>query len=389
MKVLHAIVCILLSVSACYSGGAPTEPEEIPTEQAEEILTEKHSIVDLALIYGGGAHRDVVWNKKHFAPYVTYTDRTNKEHWLFDGFLLLDFIDGKGKIFATGYYGTPATQNEWTALADYFFTSGQSVDALNKCIAEKIQTLGAPSHKRKIIIALPEPIVAGPYSHYQNTPADYWGRVDDREFNFTVPDDRTAACKWYIDYVKAKFDKGKFDHLELAGFYWIAEESLHTQSILRAVGQYLDETGHSFNWIPYWKEQPDYLNWKELGFHRAYLQPNYFFNDQVPYSRLEEACKLADQYELDLELEFDLSVFVNNGNRSARLYDYMKAFRQSGVLPRKRIAYYQDCDALYQLYRASGEKEKEIFHDFCTFVVEHQRMLSPFYDAEAGEGTGI
>ena len=364
MKALHVIVSIMLSISACQAG-------VIPNEQ-EEILSDRHSIVDLVLIYGGGAHRNVIWNKEHFAPYVAYTDRSNKTHWLFDGFLLLDFIDGEGKIFATGYYGTPATKNEWKALADYFFRSGQSVDALNKCIAEKIQILGEPPQKRKIIIALPEPIVAGPLSNYQNTPADYWGVLDDRKLNFTVQDDRIAACKWYIDYVKAKFDKGNFSHLELDGFYWIAEESLHTKSILTAVGKYLDEARHTFNWIPYWKNQPDYLNWKELGFHRAYLQPNYFFNDQVPYSRLEEACKIADKYNLDLELEFDLRVFVNNGNRSSRLYDYMKAFRQSGVLSQKRIAYYQDCDALYQLYRASGAKEKEIFHDFCGFVMEHQ-----------------
>ena len=331
-----------------------------------------NTIVDLVLIYGGGAHRDVVWNTKHFAPYVTYTDRSNQEHWLFDGFLLLDFIDGQGSIFATGYYGTPATKNEWKALADYFFRPGQSVDALNKCIAGKIQQLGEPPQKRQIIIALPEPIVAGPDSHYPDTPAGYWGMVDGRKLNFTVPDDRIAACKWYIDYVIAKFDKGKFSNLELAGFYWLAEESLHSRSILTAVGHYLDEAGYTFNWIPYWKEQPDYLQWKELGFHAAYLQPNYFFNDQVPYSRLEKACKAAAEYDLDLELEFDMSVFVNDGNRSSRLYDYMKAFRQSGVLQKKRIAYYQDCDALYQLYRSSNKKNKAIFHDFCEFVMEHQ-----------------
>ena len=374
-KIAHVIVCIMLSVSACFSGSAPNEREEILLGQ-EEILPNKHSIVDLVLIYGGSAHRDAVWNKKRFVPYVTYTDRTNKEHWLFDGFLLLDFIDGKGKIFATGYNGFPATKREWKLLADYFFKSGQSVDALNTCIAEKIQVLGAPPQKRKIIIALPEPIVAGTRSHYPNTPVDYWGVVDDRRLDFTNQSDRIAACKWYIDYVTAKFDEGKFDNLELDGFYWIAEESRHTHTILRAVGDYLDTAGYSFNWIPYWKEKPDYLNWKALGFHTAYLQPNYFFNDQVPYSRLEEACKIAQEHDLDLELEFDMRVFVNKGNRGSRLYDYMNAFRESGVLQNKRIAYYQDCDAIYQLYRAPGEKEKEIFHDFCSFVLEHQECYN-------------
>jgi hypothetical protein len=103
------------------------------------------------------------------------------------------------------------------------------------------------------------------------------------------------------------------------------------------------------------------------------LQPNYFFNLQVPYSRLDEACRVAFDYDLDLELEFDLRVFTDNGDRGSRLYDYMNAFRKNGVLEKKRIAYYQDCDAVYQLYRAKGEKEKNIFHDFCEFVIEHQK----------------
>lgn len=355
MKIKHITLFIILLVS-------------IASGRQEE----KGSIVDLALIYGGGAHRNVVWDKNHFAPYVTYTDRANREHWLFDGFLMLEIVDGKRKIFATGYYGTPATKDEWKALADYMFTPGQSVDALHTCIAEKTKTLGAPPQKRKIIIAIPEPIVAGPNSHYKETPADYWGELQGKKLDFNHQDDRIAACLWYIDYIKTRFDEGKFNHLELAGFYWIAEESLHTRTILTAVGAYLDEAGYTFNWIPYWKEKPDYFNWRELGFHTAYLQPNYFFNEKVPYSRLEEACKIAFEYELDLELEFDLRVFADNKNWAYRLYDYMKAFREGGVLEKKRIAYYQDCDALYQLYHATNERDKALFHDFCEFVVEHQ-----------------
>ena len=365
MKYIFVILSILLLMPACCKG------DIVLKEKEEEQLPHKSPIADLVLIYGGGAHRDVVWNKDHFTPYVSYTDRTNQESWLFDGFLFLEIVDGKEKIFATGYYGTPATKYEWNSLIDYFFTRGQSIDALDKCIAAKIPVLGEPPSKRKIIIALPEPIVAGPESHYKSVPADYWGKLDNRKLNFTNADDRVAACKYYIDRVKSKFDERKFQNLELAGFYWIAEESLHTKPILSVLGNYLNDAGFSFYWIPYWKNDPDYFEWKELGFHATYLQPNYFFNVQVPYSRLEEACKQAIEYDLDLEMEFDLRVFVNDGNRGSRLYDYMRVFRQEGIFANKRIAYYQDCDAVYQLYRSKDERNKAIFHDFCTFVLEH------------------
>ena len=365
MKIYIILVLFFPTLACCNS--------DVPDQSGNE------PIVDLVLIYGGGVHRNVVWNKDHFTPYVSYTDRNNKEHWLFDGFLLLDFIDGKGKIFATGYYGSPASKNEWKALADYFFTPEQSIDAINKQIAEKIKTLGKPSTKRKVVISLPEPIVAGPNSHYKETPEDYWGEVDGKKLNFTVENDRIIACKWYIDYVIEQFNNGKYDNLELSGFYWIAEESLHTKTILAAVGKHLEDAKQSFYWIPYWKHtNPDYFTWKDLGFHYAYLQPNHFFNELIPYSRLEEACRIAKEYDLDLELEFDMRVFTNNGDRGSRLYDYMRAFRESGIMETKRIAYYQDTDALYHLYKATSEKEKNLFHDFCEFVIEHQKAFQSF-----------
>ena len=349
--------------------------EEEEEEEEEEEFNEGRrdgSISDLVLIYGGGAHRDAVWNQNHFAPYVTYVDRENKEHWLFDGFLLLEFVNNS-KIFATGYYNTPANQSDWQWLADYFFTPNLSIDAIDKQIAEKIKTLDEPPTKRKIVIALPEPIVAGPNSNYTGLPADYWGSVAGRRLNFTVQNDRIAACKWFIDYVVAKFNERAFDNVELAGFYWIAEESRHTQTILASVGEYLEEKDYFFYWIPYWKNtNPDYFKWKDLGFHYAYLQPNHFFNQSIPYSRLEEACRIAKQYDLDLELEFDMRVFVDRGDWGDRLYDYMRAFRESGIMENKRIAYYQDTDALYHLSRATGAKERQIYHDFCQFVLEHQ-----------------
>jgi len=364
-QIITILFSILLSLAVFCNG---CHPSETPSASAPPI-------VDLVLIYGGGAHRDVTWDVDHFTPYVSYVDRGGKEHWLFDGFLLLEIIDGKGKIFATGYWGAPAAKAEWKALADYYFTPGQCVDALNRCIDDKIQTLGAPPQKRRIIVGLPEPIVAGPDSHYKATAADYWGEADGRQLDFTVHEDRIVACKWYIDYVIAKFNDGNFNNLELEGFYWIAEETLHTKTILSALSEYLEEAGYTFNWIPYWKTNPDYLNWRDLGFHTTYLQPNYFFNQQIPYSRLDEACKVAFDYDLDLELEFDMRVFTDKGDWGYRLYDYMQAFRENGVLETKRIAYYQDCDALYHLWRATGEKEKELFHDFCEFVLEHQRVF--------------
>lgn len=346
----------------------------------QECLTvlykEIPSITDLVLIYGGGKHRNMTWDKAHFGPYVTYTNTNRVEQWLFDGFLFLEFTDGLPQsqhIFATGYYGQPAGKVEWTALVDYYFAPDNAVVALEQTIADAERRIGKPTEKRKIIICIPEPIIAGPNSYYKTLPADYWGDIDGKKLDFTQNHDRLTACRWYIDYVCTRFEAGKFKHLELAGFYWVAEESLHTKDILAGVAEYLNNKNYSFNWIPYWKTEPDYLDWKSLKFNYAYLQPNYFFSEATPYSRLTDACTVALDYELDLELEFDLRAFAENKNWAYRLRDYMNVFRSSPVFATKRIAYYQDTDAIYQFYKATNPRDKELFHEFCTFVTDHQK----------------
>ncbi|MDR2037993.1 MAG: DUF4855 domain-containing protein [Bacteroidales bacterium] len=369
---LNLVIAIIgLLFTGCICKNEPKYVDFYWEKERKDLL----SITDMVLIYGGGKHRDVSWNKDHFVPYVSYKNRSNRESWLFDGFLFLEIANGdpaNRRIFATGYYGQPAGKQEWKELADYYFTRNNGIYGLDSCIADASGRLGTPPAKRKVIIGIPEPIVAGPASHYTELPEDYWGDVDGKVLNFTNNDDRIAACIWFIDYIRKCFNEGRFKNVELAGFYWIAEESLHTKTILSGIASYLNEKKYSFNWIPYWKTNPDYYDWKSLKFNYAYLQPNYFFNDQIPYSRLTEACNVVKQYDLDLELEFDMRVFEEKGDKGYRLYDYMKAFRENGVLSSKRIAYYQDCDALYHLYHASNEKDKILFHDFCSFVAEHQ-----------------
>lgn len=49
---------------------------------------------DAVLCYGGSHHRTpFLWDKERLAPYVTYVDKEGGEHWLFDGFIFLEFQD--------------------------------------------------------------------------------------------------------------------------------------------------------------------------------------------------------------------------------------------------------------------------------------------------------
>ena len=79
-------------------------------EKERTSLLDYHNMV---LIYSGGSHRKYKWDEETIQPYVTYTDESGTEHWLFDSFLFLEIHDGAGKMFAKGYTSQPANQRDW------------------------------------------------------------------------------------------------------------------------------------------------------------------------------------------------------------------------------------------------------------------------------------
>jgi len=364
MKLYSQIALLFLTAGlyACSSGDDPLVEPEIPIKNDTGFMwEEKRDTIlgckDLVLIYGGGAHRTTTWSKDYMAPYVTYKDASGNEHWLFDGFLFLEFKNGLGKMFAEGYDSTGANQHEWKALADYYFQSKIALGGLDNAIEEAIVRVGQPSEKRKVVICLPEPI----------TGQKDWGSVKNGvQLDFSKPADRISACKWYINYVRGKFKELQYDNIELAGFYWIAEDASTSRSIIADIGIYCNSLKYSFNWIPYYSAN-GYSEWKILGFNYGYLQPNYFFTESLSYSRLEQACTLALQNGMDMELEFDEKALAASG-WGYRLSNYLKAFKQYGIWSYKRIAYYQGNLALYYLSKSSNPEDQKLYQEFCEFV---------------------
>ncbi len=75
--------------------------------------------------------------------------------------------------------------------------------------------------------------------------------------DFSKEEDRIAACRWFIDEVLERYGTGKWKHVELAGFYWITEETLDESPLLPEVSAYLHSKGYPLTWIPYF-EAPGY-----------------------------------------------------------------------------------------------------------------------------------
>ena len=265
-----------------------------------------------------------------------------------------------------GSYLQAAAQADWLKLINYYFSEGHAIDAIEQSVEEVARTLGAPATKRQVIISIPNPIV------YKNPIAEtggttYWGVVNGRVMDFSDEEDQFLACKWYIDRVLERYAGKRYKYVELAGFYWVTEESKTSSRLLNRVSSYLAEKRYSLCWIPYF-HAPGYTSWKEKGFSYAYYQPNYFFSIKIPYERLRTACAEAAAAGMDMEVEFDEAALENFG-RGSRLRDYMTVFRESGHWAESRLAYYQGQKALRALKYSDNEKDQALYHDFCNFVV--------------------
>ena len=361
------ILVLLLSVF----GACNKESNEIPpkNEAPDRVFTgavrgfRQSPVLDMVLIYQGGTQR-VDWTPNEMRPYVVHTNQSDKKDWFFDGFLFLEFQDGKGYNFNPGYSGTmQARKQEWEWLAGRHFENGKAIKALNACIAEAITELGTPSFKHKVVIGLPEPFLD----------QKDWGEINGVKMDFSKQADRISACKWYIDLLYRKFEESNLTHLELEGFYWVSEQMSANKFITTDIGEYIRKKGQRFYWIPYYMSN-GYSQWKDYGFDMAYLQPNYFFNKTIGDERVQNACKLAFTHNMGLEMEFDARALADNkDNHRDRLMTYIHTFKEQSVFKNSSIAYYEGGRGIYQFAQSANPLDKEML-DLLQSIVKERRV---------------
>ena len=345
---------------------------------------------DAVLCYGASHHRNpFLWDKGRFAPYVTYVDPDGKEQWLFDGFIFLesqdvDRPDSGAYSFMTGVLrdtGVSAGKEQWQELIDYYFTKGNCVDALEQAVKEATARLGKAPCKRRVIMMIPDPII---HRHYidTTTTTTYWGELGGRRLDFNSNEDRVAACRWYIDQVRARFAQGDYKYIDLAGFYWIreiaaqphdTEYSYHlTRSdiMLPHIADYLHKLDYTFNWIPYYGSR-GYDVWQQFGFDQVYLQPNYYWK---PQNDMDEVCRQIDSLGIGMEIEFEptlLNAREGSGTFRKRLRDYIDYAKRRNIYGKRPFAYYHGTNGFYDLHVSDDEADRELFDELCQFIINN------------------
>ena len=315
---------------------------------------------DIVLIYHGGTDR-LPWTFDQFAPYVSARASDGREHWLFDGFLFIEYRDNRGHDYASNYAHKPARQEDWNWLIERNFAPDTGVPALDQAVESAIHRLGTPERTRQVILTLPEPIPS----------LTNWGSLNGRTVDFSDPNDRVAACRWHIETALEKWNALHPEHIGLAGFYWVAEDSTLDTTILPQVAKIIHAHGLRFFWIPFW-HAGGAEDWSRLGFDAAYQQPNHFFHPEVGDQRLDEACGFARAHHMGLEFETDKRACESPGLFRPRLYSYLRAFEANGVRDDASMAYYEGGGALLDMFNSSDAKCRGDYQAIADWVIGRQ-----------------
>lgn len=325
--------------------------------------TQPPHIADLALIYQGGLQRPH-WTTNAFAPYVSYRDPQNgREQWLFDGFLFLEFADGRGHTYEPGRRLQPATQADWLWLLERNFAPDDGIPQLEQACRQAAARLGKPLRPRQVLLTIPEPI-----SGQTN-----WGALEGRALDFHRPADRVAACQWYVDIALAKWQALAPQQLQLAGFYWLHESAPRGGDLLPPVARLVHERHQHFFWIPYWQPGAAAGNWRAYGFDVAWQQPNHFFHPEVPDTRLQAACAFAREHGMGLEMEFDSRLLTQPEVFAPRFNAYLDSFTTNGVQESASIAYYEGGGALFKLADSTEPDQHRHYDRLARFICERQQ----------------
>ena len=325
----------------------------------------KNNIADMVLIYCGGMQRNLEWNKDQFLPYVVHENQQGKKDWLFDGFLFIEFLDGKGHHFAHGNDKTTlACKPEWEWLMNRQFEKNKAFSALDRCIGEQKKELGNPPFRHKMVAVMPVPMKG----------QTDWGNLG-HPIDFSKDEDRIEACKWYVDRFLEQYQKEGYKNFDFEGFYWVSEKDENFREILVPVGDYIRSKNLRLFWIPYWTAI-GFDNWKTDKFDVAYIQPNYFFKNEVPFERLDAVCAYAKGTGMGLEMEFDNRALADTkDSKRDRLISYIEAFEKNDVFKEASIAYYEGGGTIYEFYRSKNPLDKEVMDRLAKIIIERQKSL--------------
>lgn len=346
-------------------------------------FSEKTDIDDMTLVYlGAGFHP--AWDEETFESYVSHTYPDGTQSWLFDGFLFLDYCinNDKGQIVSLGEYNGPGAQkSDWEKLLKVQVgeDSGNGLRALDNVIGRLKRTLGEPGHKHQVVMGVPVAEIRS---------GKNWGELGDgRQLDFATVADRVRAMKWYVDQLLDVWKAQKFKNIELAGVYWVKEtfydvDDAEMKDVVKLVNAYYHEKDLTVYWVPsyHYYNHAGNKTIDSLGMDVIYIQPNYYFNTDIPISQLDSAIGKAWEDDRFVEVEFnEKALFSVSQEYRARMLDYINHFEEQYVFDYMPVAYYSN-DLGVKEFKQSTNKFDQAFINRLAGII-NKRHVETGWDA--------
>ncbi len=301
---------------------------------------------DLMLLYHG---KDIdPHTVETLIPYLAYVDKEgNIKDTMFDSFLFL--LSGGFPSGLSGWSDSKASDWLWT-ISD-MFTEKENILALEEAAGIVKDALGLDDdYKYGFTVTL----------YYPNSERTDFGDIDGDGVvdGLTTDENRLRALEWYMETFEAKLAEYDFENIEFVGYYWY-DESIYPQDnapyIVTETSKIVHDRGYDFFWIPYYTAA-GFSAWDSYGFDVACMQPNYVFQEEVPYSRIEQTAYLTQLYGMGIEIEISGKSFTSD-----LLYRKYMEYLSGGVL----YGYMKDCVHMYYqdvfvFYEAACSKDESI-----------------------------
>lgn len=346
----------------------------------------------LVLMYG---HDRESWTEEALRYYLTHiTKDGSPDDWFYDSFLFLnskarsgnDFqadinlgttMNGEGDFYAV-CSPNPAQLDDWKDLTELYLGDDGYLDRLESAIDRAIEEVGQkPAHKRNVVLAIPYPHIT--QAHFGKIPGA------SKSLNFSVrkqslmeaTNDRLHATRWFVQECTQRWDKKKYKHIHLLGFYWIYETlyrswDVDDHYVLKELRKTVNNAGRKMFWIPFFATYNFHLldDYQSYYFDAAFLQPNYMFytgGDNNLIRATEEASKRNAGIELEYFLQLDEPI-QTVADRKQRFRNYLNKGIELGYMNESACAHFQGMNALPQMYHHHDPVERQFYDDIYAFV---------------------
>lgn len=327
------------------------------TAQRMEDRKAEDRMENVLLAYSGANGERGSWRSEDFLPLVGYINPEGKVvDRMFDTVLFLP------------YPTMPTTKGGWEYYLRDVFRPGRQLDALNDAMREYNKRRGTLVNNptvEKVILTLP----------YPSANQRDFGKIDEDQDTLTfqaamVGEEkayqyRKQAMEWYFNQLMDRWNHSEFAYLKLEGVYWfhelVEEAAPKERELIWDAAEMVHEKALRFYWIPYY-EAPGFMEWKQLGFDYAFVQPNFYNTYDIAVDRIESTLTVTDKYGMGIEVEGDERM-VRDLKFYQLYYNQLIAGHKLGIDKNKVHAYYYGSKSLLEAYYNKEPHFRALYDD--------------------------